>query len=320
MNNTILVIGASGQIGTELTLKLRELRGIDRIIASDIREGSEELMNSGIFEKIDATDKEAILNIVNKYKVSEVYLMAAMLSVTAEKYTKQAWDLNMNSLFHVLNLAKDKVIKKVFWPSSIAVFGNTTPRINTPQETITEPTTVYGISKLSGERWCAYYHNRYGVDVRSIRYPGIISWKTLPGGGTTDYAIDIFYKAIKDKKYTSFLNKDTKLPMLYMNDAIKATIDIMEVDKFKGFVSYNIEGISFTPEEIAAEIKKHIPEFEISYDSDFRQKIADSWPDSIDDSKAQHDWNWKHSYDMKELVTYMIKNLKIKLNDTSEII
>ena len=240
MKDTILIIGASGQIGTELTLKLREVKGNNVVIASDIREGSDELMQSGSFEIIDATDKKSILQIINKYNVSEVYLMAAMLSVTAEKHPDRAWELNMNTLFNVLNLAKEKHINKVFWPSSIAVFGNTTPITETPQNTITEPTTVYGISKMSGERWCAYYKDKYGVDVRSIRYPGIISWKTKPGGGTTDYAVDIFYKAIQEKKYTCFLKEDTKLPMLYMEDAIKATIDIMDINKTEKFISYNI--------------------------------------------------------------------------------
>ena len=313
MSKTILIIGASGQIGTELTLKLREKKGKENIIASDIREGSAELMQSGIFEILDATDKSAILKIIQKHHVSEVYLMAAMLSVTAEKYPDKAWNLNMNSLFNVLNLAKEKHIDKVFWPSSIAVFGNTTPRVETPQETITEPTTVYGISKMSGERWCAYYHDRYGIDVRSIRYPGIISWKTLPGGGTTDYAVDIFYKAIEEKQYTCFLSENTKLPMLYMDDAIKATIDIMETDPMDKFLSYNIGGISFTPKEIATEIKKMIPEFSINYEVDFRQEIADSWPDSIDDVQARKDWNWKHHFNITELTKAMINNLKVKL-------
>ena len=313
MKDTILIIGASGQIGTELTLKLREIKGNNVVIASDIREGSDELMQSGSFEIIDATDKKSILQIINKYNVSEVYLMAAMLSVTAEKYPDKAWELNMNTLFNVLNLAKEKHINKVFWPSSIAVFGNTTPRTETPQNTITEPTTVYGISKMSGERWCAYYKDKYGVDVRSIRYPGIISWKTKPGGGTTDYAVDIFYKAIQEKKYTCFLKEDTKLPMLYMEDAIKATIDIMDINKMEKFISYNIGGISFSPKEIANEIKLHILDFEIDYNIDFRQEIADSWPNSIDDTKAREDWGWKHHFDIKNLTTDMIKNLKLKL-------
>jgi len=318
MDSTILIIGASGQIGTELTLKLRELKGTNAVIASDIREGSDELMQSGTFEILDATDKQAILQVIQKYHVDEVYLMAAMLSVTAEKYPAKAWSLNMNSLLHVLDIAKDKIIKKVFWPSSIAVFGNTTPRVETPQETITEPTTVYGISKLSGERWCAYYHDKFGVDVRSIRYPGIISWKTLPGGGTTDYAVDIFYKAIENKKYTCFLGKHTKLPMLYMEDAIKATVDIMHTNKMAAFVSYNIGGISFDPNQIATEIKKHIPEFKITYSPDFRQEIADSWPDSIDDTTARKDWNWKHEYNIEDLTSSMLKNLSVKLGAIPE--
>ena len=313
MKDTILIIGASGQIGTELTLKLREIKGNNVVIASDIREGSDELMQSGSFEIMDATDKKSILQIINKYNVSEVYLMAAMLSVTAEKHPDKAWELNMNTLFNVLNLAKEKHINKVFWPSSIAVFGNTTPITETPQNTITEPTTVYGISKMSGERWCAYYKDKYGVDVRSIRYPGIISWKTKPGGGTTDYAVDIFYKAIQEKKYTCFLKEDTKLPMLYMEDAIKATIDIMDINKMEKFISYNIGGISFSPKEIANEIKLHILDFEIDYNIDFRQEIADSWPNSIDDTKAREDWGWKHHFDIKNLTTDMIKNLKLKL-------
>ena len=313
MKNTILIIGACGQIGTELTLKLRELKGKDNVIATDIREGSKELMESGKFEILDATNKEAMLSIVNKYKVSDVYLMAAMLSVTAEKYPDKAWNLNMNSLFNVLDIAKEKQIKKVFWPSSIAVFGSTTPRVETPQETITEPTTVYGISKLSGERWCAYYHDRYGVDVRSIRYPGIISWKTLPGGGTTDYAVDIFYKAIENKAYTCFLKENTKLPMLYMDDAIKATVDIMETTPMSKYVAYNIGGISFTPKEIANQITKYIPEFKMNYQIDFRQEIADSWPDSIDDVQARKDWNWNHHFNIDELTKEMIDHLSKKL-------
>ena len=315
MSNTILIIGASGQIGTELTLKLREKKGENNIIASDIKEGSDELMQSGVFEILDATDKRAILSIINKYHVNEVYLMAAMLSVTAEKYPDKAWNLNMNSLFNVLDLAKEKHINKVFWPSSIAFFGNTTPKTETPQETITEPTTVYGISKMTGERWCAYYHDRYGVDVRSIRYPGIISWKTLPGGGTTDYAVDIFYKAIADNKYTCFLKEDTKLPMLYMDDAIKATVDIMETAPMDKYIPYNIGGISFTPKELSLEIQKVIPDFKITYKVDFRQEIADSWPDSINDIQARKDWNWEHHFNITELTKAMIVNLTTKLNE-----
>jgi len=314
MNNTILIIGACGQIGTELTLNLREIKGADTIIASDIKEGSRELMQSGVFEILDATDKNAIIQIIKKHKVKEIYLMAAMLSVVAEEFPNKAWNLNMNSLLHVLDLAKEGYIKKIFWPSSIAVFGNTTPKTNTPQETITEPSTVYGISKLSGERWCAYYQDKYGVDVRSIRYPGIISWKTTPGGGTTDYAVDIFYKAIQEGEYTCFLKEDTKLPMLYMEDAINATVAIMEATALTKYTPYNIGGISFAPKEIYAVIQKKIPNFEIIYQPDFRQKIADSWPDSIDDSEAKEDWNWKHQFELEELSTVMLENLEKKLD------
>jgi nucleoside-diphosphate-sugar epimerase len=238
--------------------------------------------------------------------------MAALLSATAEKNPAFAWDLNMNSLFHVLNLAKAKKIKKIFWPSSIAVFGPTTPRENTPQYTIMEPTTVYGISKQTGERWCEYYHHQYGVDVRSIRYPGLISWTTEPGGGTTDYAVDIYHKALKKGKFECFLSEETKLPMMYMDDAIRATVEIMQADKdaVKIRSSYNLAGISFTPAEIAEEIKKHLPNFTISYKPDFRQKIADSWPASIDDSAAREDWGWKHEFEMDSMTEVMLENLK----------
>ncbi len=308
MAEKILVIGASGQIGTELSLKLREIHGNDRVIASDIREGNEELMQSGPFEILDATKLSDVENIIEKYEVEEVYLMAAMLSATAEQHPMKAWNLNMNSLFHILNLAKDGRIKKVFWPSSIAVFGPTTPKENTPQTTIMEPSTVYGISKQTGERWCQYFHDKYGVDVRSLRYPGIISYKTLPGGGTTDYAIEIFHEALKNKAYTSYLDKSTGLPMMYMDDAIKATIDLMGApsEKVKIRSSYNLSAISFTPKELAEEIKKHIPEFHIDYAPDFRQKIADSWPSDIDDSEARKDWNWKHQYDLGALTEKML--------------
>lgn len=308
MAGKILIIGASGQIGTELTLKLRELHGDENIIASDIREGNEELMHSGPFEIADATDLSVIESIIDKYKIEEVYLMAAMLSATAEKMPMKAWSLNMDSLFHILNLAKDKKIKKVFWPSSIAVFGPSTPKENTPQTTIMEPSTVYGISKQTGERWCEYFFNKYGVDVRSLRYPGIISYKTLPGGGTTDYAIEIFHEALKGKTYTSFLAESTGLPMMYMDDAIKATIDLMEAssEKVKIRSSYNLSAISFTPKELAEEIKKHIPDFSIDYAPDFRQEIADSWPSDIDDSRAREDWNWKHQYDLGALTEKML--------------
>ncbi len=308
----ILIIGASGQIGSELTLKLRELFGNENVVASDIKEGGEELMESGPFEILDAKDKQGIEQLVEKYEITDVYLMAAMLSATGEKMPMKAWELNMDSLFHVLELAKDKKIEKIFWPSSIAVFGPTTPKNDTPQTTVMEPTTVYGISKQTGERWCEYYFNKYGVDVRSVRYPGIISYKTLPGGGTTDYAVEIFHEALKNGKYTSFLSEDTGLPMMFMNDAIKATVDLMEApsEKVKVRSSYNLSAMSFTPKELASEIKKEIAEFEISYEPDFRQKIADSWPSSIDDSKAREDWGWKHDYDITKLTVAMIEGLK----------
>ncbi|HQX03845.1 MAG TPA: L-threonine 3-dehydrogenase [Flavobacterium sp.] len=312
MSTKILIIGACGQIGTELTHQLRNLYGNENVIATDIRKLNNEVVNDGIFEVLNALDFNQIEHIIEKYHVEEVYLMAALLSATAEKNPSFAWDLNMNSLFHVLNLAKAKKIKKVFWPSSIAVFGPTTPRENTPQFTIMEPTTVYGISKQSGERWCEYYHNIFGVDVRSVRYPGLISWSTPPGGGTTDYAVDIYHKALSDGKFECFLSEETRLPMMYMDDAIRATIEIMQApaEKIKIRSSYNLSGVSFTPKEIAAEIQKHIPNFTISYKPDFRQKIADSWPGSIDDSSAREDWNWKHEFNMDLMTVEMLENLK----------
>lgn len=311
MHKSILILGACGQIGTELTLALRERFGNDRVVASDIREGNENLMASGPFEILDATNYEAVENIVMHYEIEEIYLMAAMLSATAEKFPMRAWDLNMNSLFHVLNLAKEKKINKVFWPSSIAVFGSTTPKENTPQHTLMEPSTVYGISKQSGERWCSYYHKKYGVDVRSVRYPGLISWRTLPGGGTTDYAIDIYRSALLHKKYKCFLRADTKLPMMFMDDAIRATINIMgsHPETITERSSYNLAAMSFTPAEIADSIKEHIPDFEIEYLPDFRQDIADSWPSSIDDSQAQKDWNWRAEFDLKRTTVEMLRNL-----------
>ncbi|MFY7743455.1 MAG: L-threonine 3-dehydrogenase [Flavobacterium sp.] len=312
MSAKILIIGACGQIGTELTHRLRTIYGNENVIASDIRKLNNEVVNDGIFEVLNALDFNQIEHIIEKYHVEEVYLMAALLSATAEKNPAFAWDLNMNSLFHVLNLAKAGKIKKIFWPSSIAVFGPTTPRENTPQYTIMEPTTVYGISKQSGERWCEYYHNIFGVDVRSVRYPGLISWSTPPGGGTTDYAVDIYHKALSDGKFECFLSEETRLPMMYMDDAIRATIEIMQApsENIKIRSSYNLSGVSFTPKEIAAEIKKHIPDFTISYNPDFRQKIADSWPGSIDDSAARTDWGWKHNYDMDAMTVEMLENLK----------
>ncbi|WP_298779317.1 NAD-dependent epimerase/dehydratase family protein [uncultured Polaribacter sp.] len=312
MKPIILVLGASGQIGTELTQKLRILHGDKNVIASDIRKANNEMLSSGPFEIIDATDKETILKIVKKYKINQVYLLAAMLSATAEKMPQKAWNLNMNSLLAVLDLAKEKHIEKIYWPSSIAVFGPTTPQKNTPQKTVMEPSTVYGISKVAGEYWCNYYHQKYDVDVRSLRYPGIISWKTKPGGGTTDYAVDIYYKAIEESKYECFLSENTRLPMMFMNDAVDATIQLMEADvnDVKIRTGYNLAAIDFTPKEIAEEIKKHIPDFKITYKPDFRQEIADSWPSSIDDSEARKDWNWQHQFDLKLMTENIIKNLQ----------
>ncbi len=312
MDTKILIIGACGQIGTELTQKLRQIYGRENVVASDLRKLDNSVVNDGIFEVVDALDFDQIKGLVKKYNITDVYLMAALLSATAEKNPAFAWDLNMNSLFHVLNLAKDGEIQKVFWPSSIAVFGPTTPKENTPQYTVMEPSTVYGISKQAGERWCEYYHTIYGVDVRSIRYPGLISWTTPPGGGTTDYAVDIYYKALETGTFECFLSENTGLPMMYMDDAIKATIQIMQAPKeqIKIRSSYNLSAISFTPKKIAEAIQKHIPEFTITYKPDFRQQIADSWPASIDDSKAREDWNWQHEFDLEKMTRMMLENLK----------
>lgn len=306
----ILIIGAGGQVGQELSALLREIYGRENVITSDIREPEEV---NGPFEVLDAMDAGKLNSIVEKYGITEVYHLAALLSATAEKQVKFAWDLNMKSLFHVLDLAKEKKIKKIFWPSSIAVFGPNTPRDNTPQHTVTDPTTVYGISKLAGERWCEYYAAKYDVDVRSIRYPGLIGYKSLPGGGTTDYAVDIYYKALADKKYECFLSENTALPMMYMEDAIRATIELMQADKKKISIrsSYNLGGISFSPKEIAESIKKEIPDFEISYAPDFRQQIAESWPNSIDDNQAQKDWGWELKYDLDTMTKDMLKNIKV---------
>ncbi|GAB4254230.1 MAG: NAD-dependent epimerase/dehydratase family protein [Vicingaceae bacterium] len=308
-----LVVGSSGQIGTELVEALKEIKGEENVIASDIKPPQVE--QSGIFETLNILDKENLLSIIKKHQVTEVYLLAALLSATAEKNPIFAWDLNMNGLFNVLNLAKDGIINKIFWPSSIAVFGPNTPKINTPQFTVTDPTTVYGISKLAGERWCEYYFNKYNVDVRSIRYPGLIGYNSLPGGGTTDYAVDIFYKALKEKSYECFLKEDTTLPMMYMPDAIRATIELMEAESNKITIrsSYNLSSLSFSPLELVNEIKKIIPEFKATYTPDFRQKIAASWPQSIDDSCARKDWGWKEKYNLEKMTMDMIKNLKQKM-------
>lgn len=315
MASKILIIGACGQIGSELTYALRKQHGNENVVASDISYANSEVVNSGLFEIVDAQDYASVKVCIEKHEIDTVYLMAALLSATGEKYPMKAWDLNMNSLFHVLNLAKEGFIKKVFWPSSIAVFGPTTPKVNTPQHTITEPTTVYGITKQVGERWCEYYHKNYGVDVRSLRYPGIISWKTLPGGGTTDYAVEIFYKALEEGNYTSFLSKDTELPMMYMDDAVEATLKLMDApaESISIRSSYNLSAMSFTPNELTKAIQKHIPAFIISYSPDYRQAIANSWPASIDDSFATKDWGWKPTYDLSNLTTTMIEKLQTKL-------
>ena len=295
---------------------MRSIYGDENVIASDISYSNKEIVNSGIFEIVDAQDYASVKTCIEKFNIDTVYLMAAMLSATGEKYPVKAWDLNTSSLFHVLNLAKAKFIKKIFCPSSIAVFGPTTQTEYTPQYTVMEPTTVYGITKQVGERWCEYYHNKYNVDIRSLRYPGIISWKTLPGGGTTDYAVEIYHKAITDKFYDCFLKEDTKLPMMFMDDAIKATIDIMKAkpSAVKIRSSYNLAAISFTPKEVAACIIKHIPEFKIVYNPDYRQEIANSWPKSINDSYARQDWNWKHAFSLEDITEEMLFQLNKKYN------
>lgn len=312
MKDTILVIGSSGQIGTELVMKLRELYSGSQIIASDIRPSSKEVMQTGPYEMLDIMDQKNLNHIVKKHKVTQVYLLAALLSATAEKNIELGWSLNMRSLSHVLDLGREKVLKKIYWPSSIAVFGPSTPKIMTPQYTVMEPNTVYGISKQAGERWCEYYYQKFGVDVRSLRYPGLISWKSEPGGGTTDYAVHIFHQALKKGSYTCFLTEDTSLPMMYMPDAIRATINLMEApsDNVKIRSSYNIAGVSFNPQEIAKEINKHLPNFNIDYKPDYRQNIADSWPHSIDDRQALKHWGWKAEYDLYKMTSDMMANLK----------
>ena len=307
----ILVIGASGQIGVELTLALRQLYGNNNVIASDLREENSLLKGTGPFVSLDVMNKEMLHVQVVRQNVTQIYLLAAILSATGEKNPHLAWHINMQSLLNVLEIAREEKLKKVYWPSSIAVFGPTSPKQNCPQKTVIEPITVYGISKYAGEFWCNYYNEKYGVDVRSLRYPGLISYKSAPGGGTTDYAIDIFHQAIAEKKYDCFLSEKTYLPMMYMPDAIRATLELMEAppENISIRTSYNISGMSFSPKEISAEIKKHIPEFEINYKPDFRQEIADSWPQSIDDSTARKDWNWKEEYQLKEMVADMLSNL-----------
>ncbi len=311
MGKTI-IIGAGGQIGTELTLTLRNQYSTDQIIAADIKEVAPTLIQDGPYVQMDILNRDAVRSYIIDNQIETVYLLAALLSATAEKNPDFAWKLNMEGLFTILDLAKEGHVKKIFWPSSIAVFGPTTPADNTPQHTVMEPSTVYGISKQAGERWCEYYYNKFGVDVRSIRYPGLISYKSPPGGGTTDYAVDIFYKAKQEGKFTCFLSKDTALPMMFMDDAIKATIQLMDApaSRLRIRSAYNLGGISFTPEEIASSIKNHLPAFEITYEPDFRQAIADSWPNSIDDSYAQADWDWKLGFDLERMTEVMLKNIQ----------
>ncbi|MBL8006642.1 MAG: NAD-dependent epimerase/dehydratase family protein [Ignavibacteria bacterium] len=311
----ILVIGAAGQIGSELTLALRNVYGDSNVYATDIKDAPKDVKKSGPFQILDVMDEKRLIHFVIRYKITQIYLLAAVLSGNAERLPLQAWDINMRSLLNILDLAREVGVKKIFWPSSIAVFGLTTPKINTPQLTFTEPNTVYGISKLAGERWCEYYYKRFSLDVRSIRYPGLISYKTEAGGGTTDYAVEIFYDAVEKGKYECFLKPDTKLPMMFMPDAIRATIELMEANENKLSIrsSYNISGITFDPKELSDEIKKSVPGFEITYKPDFRQAIAESWPQSIDDSVARNDWNWKHEYDLEKMTRIMLEETGKKL-------
>jgi len=309
----ILVIGASGQIGVELTLALRKIYGNASVVASDLREENDLLKGTGPYVSLDVMNKEMLHVQAIRQNFTQIYLLAAILSATGEKNPNLAWSLNMQSLLNVLDIAREEKLYKVYWPSSIAVFGPTSPKENCPQQTIIEPTTVYGISKYAGEFWCNYFHQRYGVDVRSIRYPGLISYKSSPGGGTTDYAVEIFHEAIEEKKYDCFLKPDTYLPMMYMPDAIRGTIELMEApaDKISVRTSYNFSGMSFSPADIGNEIKKYIPDFLLTHKPDYRQAIADSWPKSIDDSIARHDWDWKPEYDLQRMTKDMLDNLKI---------
>ena len=307
----ILLIGAGGQLGSELAQGLWKIYGIENVIASDIRE-PQGVLKEAPFEKFDVMQRDKLIEVLHRQKITQIYHLAAVLSATGEKDPQWAWKLNMESLLFVLEAAQELKLDKVYWPSSIAAFGPDTPKLDTPQQTIMDPSTVYGMTKLAGELWCSYYFRRYGVDVRSLRYPGLIGWKTPPGGGTTDYAVDIFFKAVSEKKYTCFLSADTYLPMMYMDDAVKATIDLMEApaEKVRTRTSYNVSAMSFCPAQLASAIKNHIPEFTIQYQPDFRQSIADSWPKSIDDSAARKDWGWQHKFGLEEMTTDILKNLK----------
>ena len=311
----ILVIGCAGQIGSELTLALRKIYGDENVFATDIKQPPKDVLESGPFNTLDVLDYNNLLHFAVRFKITQVYNLAAVLSGNAEKIPQQAWDINMRALMNTLELARDSDANKLFWPSSIAVFGPTTPRYNTPQLTVMEPNTVYGISKLAGERWGEYYQKRYGVDFRSLRYPGLISYKTEAGGGTTDYAVEIYYEAIRNNAYTCFLREDTALPMMFMDDAIKATIQLMEADESKLSLrsSYNVGGMSFTPKEVAEAIRKHQPDFKISYEPDFRQAIADSWPASIDDTVARNDWGLEDAFNLESMTDLMLKKISMKL-------
>jgi nucleoside-diphosphate-sugar epimerase len=312
LKEKILVIGASGQIGVELTLALRKMYGGANVVASDLREQNPLLEGTGPYVSLDVMNKEMLHVQVIRQNITQIYLLAAILSATGEKNPPLAWHLNMQGLLNVLDIAKEEKLHKVYWPSSIAVFGPTSPKIMCPQQTIIEPITVYGISKYAGEFWCNYFHQRYNVDVRSLRYPGLISYKSSPGGGTTDYAVEVFHEALGDKQYTCFLEKETYLPMMYMPDAIRATIELMEAPASQLSVrtSYNISGMSFSPEEIISEIQKHVPDFNVDYQPDYRQNIANSWPQSIDDSVARNDWGWKPEFDLAAMTKDMLDNLK----------
>ena len=308
----ILVTGATGQIGSELTVELRKKYGGENVIAAGHRrKPSEKLLSTGPFEYVDVTQKDSVEKVVEKYDIDTIYHLAAVLSAVGEQKPQLAWNVNMNGLYNILEVAREHNMIRVFWPSSIAVFGPETPRVKTPQDTVLIPTTMYGVTKVAGELLCNYYFIRFGLDVRCVRYPGIISSETPPGGGTTDYAVEMFYEAIKKKRYTCFVREDTVLPMMYMPDCIKAAIDLMEADpsKIKHHVGYNVTGMSFSAGELAAEIKKHIPEFECEYKPDFRQKIADCWPMSIDDSVAREEWGWKPDYDLASMTKDMIEKL-----------
>jgi nucleoside-diphosphate-sugar epimerase len=307
----ILLIGASGQIGAELTMLLRNQHGNGNVIAADIKLAEGELFESGPFEVLNVLDRQAIADLADKYKLTQIYNMAAMLSATGEKFPQKAWQLNMDGLINTLEVGREKGIKRMYWPSSIAAFGPTTPKTDTPQITVMEPNTIYGISKQAGERWCEWYFLKYGLDVRSLRYPGIISYKTEPGGGTTDYAVDIYFKAKQSGKYTCYIEENTLLPMMYMPDAIRATVEIMEApaEKIKVRSSYNLAAMTFSPKLVGESIKKYIPNFELTYDVDFRQKIAETWPGSIDDSCARAEWGWKHEYDLDKMTVDMLKNI-----------